>query len=101
MTGMVVSGFGTLAMFEWDCVFPTPPFPWSLLSVWVDRTSSGGFWEVVGGRTKGFGAGGMDSVGDIGLLVGELDLPSGECSQVALEGDCIDWFGVVSVSFRT
>ena len=43
----------------------------------------------------------MDSVGDMGLIIGELDLPSGECSQVALEGDCIDWFGVVSVSFRT
>ena len=98
---MVVSGFVTLAMFEWDCAFLQLPFPCTMLSVWVDRISSGGFWKVVGGRTKGFGAGGMDSVGDVGLPIGELDLPRVERSWVALGEDCVDWSGVVSVSFRT
>ena len=87
---MVVSGFGTSTMFEWGCAFPPPPFPRALVSVWVDQTSSGGFWEVAGGRTKEFGAGGMDSVGYTGLLMGKLDLPGGECSWVALGEDCID-----------
>ena len=100
MTWMVASGFGTSAMFEWGWAFPPPPLPRALFSVWVDQTSSGGFWEVAGGRTRGFGAGGMDSVRYTGLLVGELDLPSGECSRVALGGDCIDWSGGMTDSFR-
>ena len=40
---------------------------------WVEQTSSGDSWEVVGGRTWGVDTEGRDSVGDIGLLVGELD----------------------------
>ena len=71
--GVVAAGFNTSAMLEWDCTFPPPPFPRALLSVWVERTSSGGIFEMVGGRTRRFGTGGRDSVGDIGLLVGELD----------------------------
>ena len=55
---------------------------------------------VAGGRTREFVAGGMDSVGYAGLLVGELVLPGGECSRVALGGGCIDWSRVMTVSFR-
>ena len=55
---------------------------------------------VAGGRTREFVAGGMDSVEYTGLLVGELDLPGGECSRVASGGGCIDWLGVMTVSFR-
>ena len=97
---MVASGFGTLTMFEWSYAFPSTPFPRVLVSVWADRTSSGGFCEVAGDRTKEFCAGGMNSVAYTGLLVGKLDLPGEECSRVALGRDCIDWSRVMTVSFR-
>ena len=74
---MVASSSDTSTMFEWGSAFPPPPFPRALVSGSVDRTASVELWEVAEAR------------GGTG----------GECSRVALGGDCIDWALVAIASF--